>query len=87
MATERSAASEDAPHDPVAAAQYRKLLEAEEEAGLYEEPIDEERVEVDASAQPDDSLAVRRRVAAKPRLRRCGVRASRRATITAAAAL
>jgi hypothetical protein len=62
VATERTASGEeDAPRDPVAAAEYRKLLDAEEEAGLFEEPEDgdAERVEVDASAQPDDSLAVR----------------------------
>ena len=62
VATERTASGEeDSPRDPVAAAEYRKRLDAEEEAGLFEEPEDgtEERVEVDASAQPDDSLAVR----------------------------
>ena len=62
VATERTASGEeDAPRDPVAAAEYRKLLDAEEEAGLFEEPEDgdADRVEVDASAQPDDSLAVR----------------------------
>ena len=57
--SERSASAADAPRNPAAAAEYRKLLDAEEEAGLYEEPLgEEERVEVDASALPDDSLAV-----------------------------
>jgi hypothetical protein len=51
----------EAPHDPAAAAAYRLQLEEEEEAGLFDdvEGEPEERVEVDAAAVPDDSLAVR----------------------------
>ena len=68
MATERLAVDDaDAPRDPAAAAAYKAILDAEEEAGLYEEPVDQEEVvEVDATAQPDDSLAVRDEWAGRP---------------------
>jgi hypothetical protein len=52
--------AEDAPHNRVAAEEYRAQLAREEEAGLFEEADEnEERVEVDASAEADDTLAVR----------------------------
>ena len=52
--------AEDAPHNRVAAEEYRAQLAREEEAGLFEEEDgEEERVEVDAAAEADDSLAVR----------------------------
>jgi hypothetical protein len=52
--------AEDAPHNRVAAEDYRAQLAREEEAGLFEESDGEdERVEVDANAGPDDTLAVR----------------------------
>ena len=72
MAAERLAVDDaDAPRDPAAAAAYKAILDAEEEAGLYEEPVDQEEVvEVDATAQPDDSLAVRDEWAGRPTCRR-----------------
>ena len=52
---------EEKPHNRVAAEDYRAQLAREEEAGLFEQSDGEEdeRVEVDANAQPDDTLAVR----------------------------
>lgn len=79
VSAERPAAGteEDSPRDAVAAAEYRKLLDAEEEAGLYEEPDEnEERVEVDASALPDDTLAVSRERSCPPGAR-CSARKPR----------
>ncbi len=52
--------AEDAPHNRVEPEEYRAQLAREEEAGLFEDNDgEEERVEVDATAGPDDSLAVR----------------------------
>jgi hypothetical protein len=73
VAVQRSSAAEDAPRDPEAAAAYRRLLDAEEEAGIYEDADgeEEERVEVDATALPDDTLAVRASARRDAALVRC----------------
>lgn len=67
---ERAPAEDDVPtHDAASVAEYRKLLAAEEEAGRFEDDEADagERVEVDASAKPDDTLAVRSRRGERPR--------------------
>ena len=63
--------AEDAPHNRVAAEEYRAQLAREEEAGLFEgsDGDEDERVEVDANAQPDDTLAVRARAQRQPTCR------------------